>query len=198
MKGANKLNDVKRKIRPFSWLVLTLIIAYSCLLQNVTGSISYAITLQPVTQISTPLVRLQNGTDDVSFIYTNSTSAKISIEATATSTTYNYALEIINDASYAWNVTLEAYEFSFVNHEFNATIVLHDTATSETQIIIENGTITKSSGSEYDLPVSSTIYVKVANVTESTDGSSYINAYLKLRKPNTTTYILYVITFQFS
>jgi hypothetical protein len=198
MKGVNNLNDVKRKIRLFSWLVLTLIMAYGCLFQNVAGSISYAITLQPIIQISTPLVRLQNGTDNISFIYTNSTSAKISINATATSTTYDYALEILNDASYAWNVTLEAYEYSFVGHVFNATIILHDTATSETQIIIENGAITQSSGSEYDLPVSSTIYVKVANITESTDGASYINAYLKLRKPNTTTYILYIITFQFT
>jgi hypothetical protein len=168
------------------------------MLQSVAGSVSYFITLQPSAKVSTPPVTLQNGTDDVSFIYANSTSAKISINATSTSATYNYALEIFNSASNGWNVTLEVYESSFDGHVFNATIILHDNTTSETQIIIEDGAITQSSGQEYDLPASSTIYVKVANVTESTGGSSYIHTYLKIRKPNTTTYILYVITFEFT
>jgi hypothetical protein len=196
MRRSNRKDDILKKDRLSFWLALTLLISQGYMIQDVAGSVSYSILLQPSTSVSTPPVTLQNGTDNVSFIYANSTGAKISIEATSTSTTYNYTLEIFNSNS--WNVMLEAYESSFVSHIFNATIMLHENATSETQIVIENGAITQSSGSEYNLPVSSTIYVKVANITESTDGSSYIHTYLKIRKPNTTTYFLYVITFEFT
>jgi hypothetical protein len=198
MRRLNALDSVMTKDRLCFWLALTLLISQGYVLQDVAGSIFYFITLQPSTLVSKPPVTLQNGTDNVSFIYTNSTSAKISINATESPITKNYTLVINNtDGSQSWEVRLEVYDYN-ISSTLNATIYLHDNSTYEKQIVISNGTITNSSGNYLNLTISSVVYIKIENLAESVDGFSYLNTYLRIRKPNKTTYILYIITFEFN
>jgi len=198
MRISSRLNGIRRKVQLSFWLALTLLISQGYMLQDAAGSISYFMSLQPSTLISPPPVTLQNGTDNVSFIYTNSTSAKISINATSNFTTYNYTLEIVNNVSNDWKVRLEVYSSSNISRISNATIILHDNAAFSTQVVVSNGSITQSSGNYYNLFASSMIYIKVENLKESAEGLSLLHAHLRIRKPNTTTYTLYTITFEFT
>jgi len=109
--------------------------------------------------------------------------------------TYPYVLKIVNQASNAWKISLEVYSSSNIGRLSNATIRFHDGTTSD-QIIISGGVITQSEGPQYDLPGVATRYISIVNLSESTSGTSYLYVYLKILIPDTTTYSLYIITFE--
>lgn len=187
-----------RKLRVYVWLVLTLLTLSNYSTQNVLGNTYDFMMLQSNISAIVPSVVLQNGTDNVSFIYANNISAKVTVSATTSFVTYNYTLDIANNNTTSRNVKLEVYYSSNISRISNATIILHNNTTSSTQIVITNGNITQQSGGYYNLSGSSTIYIKVENLKESAEGISYFHTYLRIQTPNTTTYTLYTITFEFT
>jgi len=68
-------------IRRLVWLVLTILVLLGYSLQSVAGDTYYSLLMQTYTTVDSPPVILQNGTAGTSTIYTNSTSAKVSVEA---------------------------------------------------------------------------------------------------------------------
>jgi len=109
--------------------------------------------------------------------------------------TYDYVLKVVNQVADAWKVSLKAYSSSNIARISSTTISFHDGSTSN-QIIISGGSITQSEGSQYDLLGSTTIYISMSNVQASTSGTSHIYMFLKVLKPNTSTYSLFIITFE--
>jgi len=109
--------------------------------------------------------------------------------------TYDYVLKVVNQVADAWKVNLKAYSSSNIARISSTTISFHEGSTSN-QIIISGGSITQSEGSQYDLLGSTTIYISMSNVQASTSGTSYIYMFLKVLKPNTSTYSLFIITFE--
>jgi hypothetical protein len=164
---------------------------------NVVGAASYNIMLsKDYVAVNSPLVILQNGTNNVSIIYTNNTSAKISIDATNITSTYNYSLNIVNNNASSWEVRLEYFDYTGLNYT-NATIILHNDVTSSTQITLSGGSINQTN-QYYNLTSSSTIHIGVHNLVENTPGTTRLHVYLRIKTPNTTTYTLYIITFEFT
>ncbi len=186
------------KLRVYAWVVLTLLIISNYSTQNVSGETYDFMTLQSNISAEVPSVILQNGTDNISFIYANNTSARVTVNATTNFETYNYTLEIVNNNTTSWDVKLEVYDSSNISRISNATIILHNNITSSTQIIISDGSITQSGGDYYNLSGSSTIYMEIKDLRESTEGTSYVNTYLRICTPDKTTYTLYIITFEFT
>jgi len=110
--------------------------------------------------------------------------------------TYDYVLKVKNNQVVdAWKVSLKVYDSSSIDRISSTTISFHD-GTSSDQIIVSNGNITQSEGALYDLAGSATIYINMSNVQATTSGTSYIYVYLKILKPNTSTYSLFIITFE--
>jgi len=70
-----------KRIRCLIWLVLTLFVLLGYSLQSAAGSAYYSMVTQNYATVSSPPVILQNGTAGSSTIYTNNTSAKVSVEA---------------------------------------------------------------------------------------------------------------------
>jgi hypothetical protein len=180
------------------WLVLTLFLLPNLMLFTAYGFIQDSMILHSFNVVIEPVVVLQNGSNNVSYIYANNTSAKISINASLTPTTYNYTLNIVNiNVSQNWNVKLEVSSANLHN-TISVNIVLHDDTTPKTQIAVNNGNITQSQGEYYELTGSSTLYVGVQNLQQEENASSLLYAYLRIQTPNTTTYTLYLITFEFN
>ena len=177
--------------------LLLLVLTMSVTLHfHIAGAATYnAILSQHYTEVTSPQVTLQNGTDNVSSVYTNDTSARISIGANTSLLTYNYSLNIISNNS-ACEVKLEYYSCAGLEH-VNTTITLHDNSSSSEQITISGGNISQTN--EYcTLASNATIYIGVSNLIENSQGTTTLNAYLRMKTPNTTTYTLYVITFEFT
>ncbi|MEM2912627.1 MAG: hypothetical protein QW146_09015 [Candidatus Bathyarchaeia archaeon] len=154
--------------------------------------------LQSYSIVVAPEVVLQNGSDNVSYVYASNTSAKISINASPTSTTYNYTLNIVNiNVSQNWNVKLEVFEAN-LNNTLSVGIVIHDGITPKTQIIVDSGILTQTQGDYYELAGSLTLYIGVQNLQQEENALSLLHAYLIIQIPNTSIYTLYIITFEFS
>ena len=109
--------------------------------------------------------------------------------------TYDYVLKVVNQKTDNWTVNLQVYDNSNIDRLSNATISFHDGSTSD-QIIIDGGVITQSQGPQYDLLDSATIYISISNLQATTIGTSYLYVYLKILVPDTSTYSLYIITFE--
>jgi len=189
------VDNIPIKIRVYIWsaLLLTILVHY---LPYVSGSIYDIMRKNAFVTPKKPLVTLHNGTDNISVIYANNTSARISVDANATSTTYTYALNIQSNESSTRLILLETSNYTGIN-KINATISFHNNDTFETQIIIQGENITET-GSYYDLPSFSIVHIKIENLVENTtSGTAYLHTYLRIKIPNTSTYTLYVITFEF-
>ena len=112
------------------------------------------------------------------------------------SSTYDYVLAVTEQDSVNWTINLQVYSSSnIIARALNTTISFHDGTTSD-QIIISGGSIDQSEGPPYNLTGSATIYIKMSNVGATSSGTSYIYVYLKILVPDTSTYALYVITFE--
>jgi hypothetical protein len=70
-----------QKLRHSIWLIVTLFVLLGFLFPNVGGNTFFALLTGPQTTVNSPPVVLQSGTAGTSTIYTNSTSAKVSVQA---------------------------------------------------------------------------------------------------------------------
>ncbi|HDI06935.1 MAG TPA: hypothetical protein ENF76_01055 [Candidatus Bathyarchaeota archaeon] len=186
-----------KKLRKIEKIVLVLaLFSLFRATRVVSGSTFFQMSIQAYATISSPPIILQNGANNVSVIYANNTSAKISVDANATSTTYTYALNVKNNEGGTQLILLETFNYTGIS-KINATIGFYDNSTFEKQIIIEGENVTEV-GSYYNLTSFSTVHIRIADLEENiTDGTAYLHTYLRIRIPNTSTYTLYVITFEF-
>lgn len=174
---------------------LLVILSLSC--QKASGDISDFMNVNSNINCISPQVILENGANQTSTIYSNNTSAKISINANSTSLDYNYSLNIVNNIASLWEVRLEYYEYVNITRA-NATIILHNNLTSSEQIIISGGNISQTNN-YYNLTGNATIHIGVVNLVENSSvGQTILHVHLRIKNPNTTTYTLYIITFEFT
>ena len=174
------------RARSIAFVVLTLFLLF--LIQNaVKGSTLFYLPVQMPADVNTPLVTLQNMTPN-STIYTNGTSARITV---ADNTTALDVLEILNQTDDTWQLQLLVYNDTNVSRLANCTIWFHNGSTS-VQIRITDGTYSQMSGELCNL-VNSKIAITATTITQ---GASYIYTFLKILHPETSTYFLYVITFE--
>jgi len=145
-----------------------------------------------------PSVILQDGADNVSFVYTNNTSAKITINAAEESQTYNYTLNILNNSSNNYEVKLEVSGNPNATRISSAVIGFYDNSTFYNQIIISNGHIVQPSGTYINLTNSSLLHIKIENLQESENGDTYFYVYMWIKENNSSIYTLYVIIFEFT
>ena len=110
---------------------------------------------------------------------------------------YDYVLQVNNQVANLWNVRLRAYDQANIGRLSNCTIYFRDGAGVSPQIYVYGGAYSQQVGSWYDLTSLSTIYIAMTAIANST-GTSYINAYLEIRLPATTTYTRYIISFEVS
>jgi len=171
------------------------IILFATLLVSVYGSIYNTFHGQALTiSAETPKVILQNGTVGTSMIYTNKTSALISVENS--STTYDYVLRVNNTTTDSWQIRLEKYSDSNISRLQNCTIYFHNSTNGiSNQIYIENGSYTQDLGPWYDLTSLATTYIAIT-VDANDTGTSYVYIYLEILVPNTTTHNLFIIVFE--
>ncbi len=189
------VDTLVKTVRFYIQLALPLVILINYL-PYVSGSVYDVIRINSINTPRTPSIVLQNGTDNVSLIYANNTSAKISINVTSIATVYNYSLNIKSNESSTRLIMLEPFNYTGIS-KINATIGFYDNSTFEKQIIIEGENVTEI-GSYYNLASFSTVHIRIADLEENiTDGTAYLHTYLRIRIPNTSTYTLYVITFEF-
>ncbi|MEM3457872.1 MAG: hypothetical protein QXN36_05430 [Candidatus Bathyarchaeia archaeon] len=185
----NRLANVK-KIRQFVYLVLAL----SVLLETqhtVAGNTFFIMTKQISMPIDPPLVVLQNVTANT-VIYTNSTSAKVAISS---GTTNSDVLEILNQTTDDWQLQLINSNSTDIARLTNCTIWFRNGSTTSIQIEIINGSYNQTSGALYDFVLGSNNYISITASANAT-GTSLIYTYLKILKPSTSTYMLYIITFE--
>jgi|YelNatPaOPRAMG01_1025707.scaffolds.fasta_scaffold90460_1 hypothetical protein len=157
----------------------------------------YTLEIYANAPIQSPLIILANGSSNVSYTYINGTSAKISIDATSSVSSYNYSLNVINDGIESAEVRLEYCSFMNLN-DANATLILHNETITMTQIEIQGGSITQYPD-YFILASNSTIYIGVQNLVENAPGGyTILQAYLRIKTLNTTTYTFYTITFEFT
>jgi hypothetical protein len=187
-----------KKIHVYFWLILTLIVMCSHTLCPASGAIYDFMEMRSNATCILPSVILQDGADNVSFVYTNNTSAKITINATEESQTYNYTLNILNNSSNNYEVKLEVSGNPNVTRISNAVIGFYDNSTFYDQIIIGNGTIVQPSGTYINLTNSSLLHIKIENLQESENGDTYFYVYIWIKENNSSIYTLYVIIFEFT
>jgi len=189
-----------QKVSHSMWLVATLFVLLGSLFLNVYGNTYFALLTGPRTTISSPPVVLEGGIAGNSTIYMNGTSAKISAVApTSTPANYDYVLKVINEVSDLWKIRLKAYSQSNIERLNNCTIYFHNASDGFSgQVYIVNGNYTQQTSPWYDLPASPA--ERYIAVTLEADNSevSYINVYLEILIPNKTTYIRYILTFEFT
>jgi len=176
-------------------VALSIMLAYSC--KPALGDVYDLVDFGTSSSCIAPLVILESGADQTSEIYAHNTSAKITINANSNQSTYNYSLDIVNNDTSPWQVKLEYFNFTNINH-VNTTIVLHDNSTSAEQITISDGNINQTD-TYYALTSNATIHLGVMDIVENSPGQATIlQVYLTIITPNTTTYTLYIITFEFT
>jgi len=109
---------------------------------------------------------------------------------------YDYVLKVNNTDTDSWETRLTKYSDSNINRLENCTIYFRNsTNANSTQIIIENGSFNQTEGQWFNLTSLETIYIAMTLEANST-GTSNVYTYLEIRTPGTTTYRLYVITFE--
>ncbi len=178
-------------------IAITLLVTLDFMCQQTSGNVNDFMNLNSNYGCVTPLVILDNGANQKSTIYSNNTSAKISIDANQTSLTYNYSLNIVNNNASIWETRLECYGSTNITR-VNAKIILHDNSTSSQQITINGGNINQTNG-YYNLASTTTIHLGIMDLIENSPvGKTILNVYLRIKTPNTTIYTLYIITFEFS
>jgi len=178
-------------------LAVMLLVIFGCQCKNVFGDIHDFINLNSGVDCVAPLVILGNGANETSTIYTNNTSAKIVINANPTSSIYNYSLNIVNNNASLLEVRLEYFNYTNINR-INTTIILHNNSTSSEQITISGGNINQTNN-YYNLTSNTIIHLGVMNLVEnSSEETTILNVYLRIRTPHTTVYTLYTITFGFT
>jgi len=174
------------KVRSIAFVVLTLFLLFQ-IQDAVKGSTLFYLPVQMSADVNTPLVTLQSMTPN-STIYTNGTSARITI---ADNTTALDVLELLNQTDDAWQLQLLVYNDTNINRLANCAIWFHNESAS-VQIRITDGNYNQMSGELCSL-VNSTIAITATTITQ---GTTVIHTFLKILHPETSTYFLYAITFE--
>jgi hypothetical protein len=144
--------------------------------------------IQTSTLVDPPPLILQNVNN--SFIYTNNTSAKVTVPSGAELD----VLQIINQTSdNNWQLQLIKYNEVDITRLTNCTIWFHNEAETSIQIKIIDGIYNQTSGNLYNF--TNNTHITITATTNAT-GTSLIYTYLKILKPDTLTYSLYIITFE--
>jgi len=120
------------------------------------------------------------------------------VEISSTATNYDYVLRVNNTVTDSWQIRLKKYADSNIDRLQNCTIYFHNSTDGTSgQIQIENGAYKPDGdvGSWHNLTSLETIYIAMT-VEANTTGTSYVNTYLEIRIPSTTTYTQYIIAFR--
>lgn len=186
-----------RNIRRVVWSAVALFLLHMCLVLSAAGSAYYGLSMQALVSIKSPVVILQNGTENVATVNADNTTARISIDANSTPTTYNYSLKIENNVTDSWQVRLEYLDHTNID-KVNTTITLHNDSTSSQQLTIIGANVSQSND-YFVLTNNATIYLAVMSLTENYPAQTAIlQTCLRIRTLNTTTYTFYAITFEFA
>jgi len=178
-----------QKIKKIVHLLLTLVILLEAP-HIVAGSTYFHMMIQATTFVYSPEVTLQNVTN--SLIYTNNTSAKVTV---SNGTNNLDALKILNQTSNDSQLKLIKYNDTNIGRLTNCTIWFRDESTTSVQIKIIDGEYNQIVGEYYNLVGNGVDHITITASTNAT-GTSNIYTYLKILKPNTSTYALYIITFE--
>jgi len=108
---------------------------------------------------------------------------------------YDFVLQVANQVANNWTINLQVYDSSNLARLSKATISFHDGNSSD-QIIVSDGAITQPEGPPYDLGGNATVYISMSNLQVTTTDLSYLYVHLKIQVPDTSTYMLHVITFE--
>lgn len=108
---------------------------------------------------------------------------------------HNYVLKIVSQVSNNWTINLQVYDSSNITR-LTSTVIGFEDGSSSDQITISEGEIVQSEGSQYNLAEDTTIFIVINNLQANATGVSYIHVYLKIQVPNSTTYFLYIVTFE--
>jgi hypothetical protein len=109
--------------------------------------------------------------------------------------TYDYVLKVVNQVGSNWTVYLSVYNSSNIGRLSNCTVSFHDGSQSN-QILISGGVITQSTGPQYSLPGSSTIYISVNNLQATSTGTSSLYVYLIILPSSMSPFNVLHINFQ--
>jgi hypothetical protein len=150
----------------------------------------FCVTKYMSSSITSPPVTLQNITNSIT--YTNNTSAKVTV---SDDTTNIDVLQILNQTYSDRQLTLIKHVDNNISRLTNCTIWFSHTGTVSLQIKITDGQYVQTSGSNYSLFCDGADRIAITAATNAT-GTSYIQTHLKILEPNTSTYTLYVITFE--
>ena len=189
-------NSCRAKKLHVVWIASALLILFSFSFKGTFGTTYNVMNLKSNIKCIVPLVVLEKGVNNTSTIYTNSTSARIAINATLTPSTYNYSLNVVNNGANLEEVRLECFGSENVSR-VNATMLLHDNVTSSTQITISGGTVNQTN-EYYNLTGNATIHLGILDLVESEEGTTFLHVYLRIKTLNNSTYDRYVITFEFT
>jgi hypothetical protein len=184
-------NDASfNKKRYLFWLVLN-ISFFGCLVWNVEGTPYYSIIFKPNVKVTSPSLILQNAAVDC-ILYTANTSARVSV---VNETDGLNVLKVLNKTNEDWMLQLIRFDENNVIRLTNCTIWLHNGNMFSKQIQVLNGAFTQTNGTLYTFVGGGVDYITITAYTNTT-GTSYIHTYLKIIKANTSTYALYIITFE--
>jgi hypothetical protein len=166
------------------------------------GSLQNNDSCQVSISVESPSVILQSGTSGNATISTNSTNACVSVSAPVSNISYSsfdYVVEVVNQASSSWNVSLEVYDSSNVSRLSNCTISFHDHGGQVSdEVVVNSGVITQSVGPQYILSSESTIYISMSNVQAAVSGTSYLYVYVKVfpSNPDVSPFNVFKIAFE--
>jgi len=121
----------RREFRRFHksiWGALALLVLLGFLLQNVAGNAFYSLLMYHSTAVSSPPVELQNGTVGNSTVYTNGTSALVSVEPPITGTDVEDYVD--NNTSDVDNSTDRGTHSNFTAQQYGPDSI-NDTLTEE-------------------------------------------------------------------
>lgn len=179
----------------FVLVVGTLFLSLNLLLPTISASIYASLSGQSSVPVAPPPVILQPGTAGTSTIYTNNTSAEVSVAAPTP--TYDYVLKVVNQMPDSWKIRLAAYSQSNIGRLDNCTIYFRNLSDGTSgQIYIVSGSYTQQTGPWYDLPPSPAERYLAITLQANSSEVSIINVYLEILIPNKTTYAKYILTFE--
>jgi len=195
-----KYSAYAQKMHQLIWLVMTTLVMLGFLFSNAGGNTYFALLTQPCTMVSSPPVVLQEGSMGNSTVYMNGTSARISVAASiSVPTDYDFVLKVVNNISDHWEIRLKAYSQSNIGRLDNCTIYFHNASDGFSgQVYIVNGSYTQQTGPWYDWPASVTEKYIAVTLQANNSEVSYVSVYLEVLIPDKTTYIRYVLTFEFT
>jgi hypothetical protein len=144
----------------------------------------------------TPTTVVKRGFDYALVCLTMDPSPSLSLGSEEAATQRSdYVLKINNTETNPLQIRLKKYSESNINRLLECTLYFHNsTDGNSTQIRIQNGTYTQTTGNWYSLAPSQAVFIAVLTRVNSTSLSS-IYTYLEVEAPGTTTYAQYIIEF---